>query len=682
MHVKSNENPRQQDQNSARFQTSINLQQLQKSHYQFPLPPQPQNWDLPPKVRYHIQNNVQSTPLQSQDQQYQPPYQPLSQIRNRPQYQPPVLPQQSNTEPQFNIQDQQQQYQYVPQSQFQPSNPQPSVSQQVIYINGQPVVINTSQGSRSTSPTGQQESDSQGISFSTSHSTELIHQEPEKTRAVQPSVQSVIQKIPASEIEFDKKPIAKDKASNEDDYVIYYYYYYEDDKANKTNPTLSLDDIPNLESYDHSQGNYAKDKPEKSNRRLNISQNVTNNAFKDHSSFSVSQSLSLPFQTSFQDAAVTGVSKTDMDPSISVSISENSTISNTYRYGNNVLKFPISPNLVAHQTGGQIESPRRRINNDVESSSAIGAGPSSSGSIPSPTSNLSANNELNREKNPENINELTVVQAITKPTEASFITTTEATTRTEEPTTTTERSRRLTFGSRRGFSTRRRQPISYYPRRPTLSTTTTADFTTTEETTTRRDQSRAGSRYSRRNRFRSSFRRNRFDNSSDDGVEENERESTTTTESSRWTTKRRFGGFRRYGNSRNSNRGSTERTENMSTTESSGSRPSFLSRKQNSKTPSLPFLRGGRRRFGYHNEEEGEVENTTDPSTSATDASKITVKTPVTEEAPKEIKDRDLTAKDDQETTTTESSRFSGLFRQRKRPSFFGKRPSFLSKSR
>ncbi|XP_076349262.1 uncharacterized protein LOC143246435 [Tachypleus tridentatus] len=522
VYIKSDENPKQQDQNSDRFQISKYPQQLHKPHYELPLPPQPQNWHLPPEVRYHIHNNVQSPPLRSQDQQYQPPFQLLSQIRNGPQYQPPILSQQSNTESQLNTQKQQQQYQYVPQSQFQSSDPQPSVSQQVIYINGQPVVTNTSQGSSSTSPAGQQRSESQGISFSTSHSTKSVHQEPEKTRFVQPSVQSVIQKIQASEIEYDKNPIAKDKANNKDDYVIYYYYYYEDEIGNKTNPTLSFDDIPNLESYDHFRDSNAKDKPENSNRRLSIPQNATNNAFKDHSRFSTSKPLNLPYQTSAQYAAVTGVLKTDTDPSVSVSISDNFTLSSSYRYGNNVPKFPIPPNLANHQTDGQIELPSRRINNDEESSSSRGAGPSFSGSIPSPISNISENNKLNRGKQLENINELIVVQAKTKSTVAPFITTTEVTTRTEKPTT-TERSQRLTFGSRRGFNTRIRQPISYYPRRPTLSTTTTTDFITTEETTTRRDQTRAGSSYYKRNQFRSSFRRNHFGNFNDDDLEENEK---------------------------------------------------------------------------------------------------------------------------------------------------------------
>ncbi|XP_013787797.1 uncharacterized protein LOC106471722 [Limulus polyphemus] len=666
------------------FQTS---ETPQRSKYQLPLPPQPKpqvNVQLPPGVSYNIQTNVQATPLHSLKQQYEPSFQTTAQQeRNHPQYQPPILPQQFNAQPQFSFHPQSQQHQNLQQNPlghtFQPPNPQQGGNQQVIYINGQPVVINAPKDRGPVTPTSQQQSGSQGVSFSTSHSTEVIRQG--KIGSAQPSVQSVIQKAPASEIEFNKGPTVKDKDGKQDEYVIYYYYYYDDD-ANKTNPTLNFDDIPNLETYDQSQ----RDKAQKSSERASIPQNVINNAFKDNNDFSGSQTVS---QISGQDGVSTEVLKSGAVSSVSVSVPKDSPISNIYRYGNNVPRFPISPNLVDHQNGGHSEISNKGILNDRKSDSKTLVNSSGgSESTPLSTSALFVNKESSQEKKFEHNNEVIEAKTESETTEA-ITTTTEATTTTEEPTTTTERNQRRTFGSRGRFGTRRRRPGAFNirPRRPKSTTTTTiSESTTDEETSTRGFQPRTRGR--QRNRFRSSFRRNRFRNSNVDKEETgDEKKEITTTESSTYgTTRRRFGSSRLYGNSRNSGRPSSEDNEELSTSKPTRTPSSFLSRRRKLSRPRLSFLRGGRNRFGHHNEEkeeeeEQEEEKTTSTSTPVTDAPETTVVTSAPTEAPEEKEDEEPVDVVDQETTTTESSRFAGLFRRRKRPSIFGNRPSFLNRS-
>lgn len=672
---------------SGQFQPLQTPETPQKFQYQLPLPPQPKPHfnvqQLPPGVTYNIQTNVQATPFRSQKQQYEPLIQSTTQQeRNRPQYKLPILPQHDNSQSQFSFHPQSKQHQNLQLKPLgQQLSPQQGGNQQVIYINGQPVVINAPKDQSLVTPTIQQQSGSQGISFSTSHSTEVIRQG--KIGSVQPSVQSVIQKAPASEIEFNKGPTVKDKDGKQDEYVIYYYYYYDDD-ANKTNPTLNFDDIPNLETYDQSQGGNAKDKAQRNDKRTGIPQNVINNAFKDNNDFSVSQSAS---QASGQDGVLTGDLKSGGVSSVSVSAIDDSPISNIYRYGNNVPRFPISPNLVDRHDGGPSEISNKGITNDHKSDlKTLINGSGGSDKTPLPTSALSVNKESNNEEKFERNNEVIETKTEAETTEA-ITTTTEVTTTTEEPTTTTERNRRRTFGSRGRFGTRRRRPGAFniHPRRPKLRTTTTSESTIDEETSTKGYQPRTIGR--QRNRFRSSFRRNRFRNSNVDKeeAEDEKKEITTTEPSSYGTTRRRFGSSRRYGTTRNSGRSSSEDNEEVSTSKPTRAPASFLSRRRKLNRPRLSFLRGGRRRFGHpdeEKEEKEEVEETTITSTLITDAPETTVTTLSPTEPPEKKEDQEPDDVVAQETTTTESSRFAGLFRRRKRPSIFGKRPSFLNRSR
>ncbi|XP_076333049.1 uncharacterized protein LOC143237541 [Tachypleus tridentatus] len=585
-------------------------QQLSISQYSPPLSPKikPEQL-LPPGVQYSVETNIQTNLQSTQNQKYRLSYQPLDQYNNPSPYQPPILHQQFDIETQPTLANQ---HQYLlstlkQSNYFKSFRPQQGENSQVVYITGQPIVFNAPEQKLSTS---QHQSGSQGISFSTTHSSEIIRQE--KIGSVQPPVQSVIQKSSASEITFDKGSTAKDKDSNQDQYVIYYYYYYGDDKANNTNPTLNFDDIPNLEAYDQTE---KTKQPEKSVKRVNIPQNVIKNDLKVTNSFTTLQ----PVTTSLEEALVTTlavVSKKNKTTDF-----EGTPISNIYRYGNNVPKFPITPNLIDRSSVNQTEKTSKKILDEPKPLSNVNSltvshdvGLKGPVSTLLPTSTLSTT-VLITESNFEDSNEIIETETEPETTETPTTTTIKATTTTEEPTTTTEKVRRQTLVPRPGFGARKR-PLRY-GRQPRLSSTagTATETTTSKETSTKRSRSRFNGR---------SF--------------------------------------------------PTEKNDEPPTTSSSRARPTSLSRRKSPSSRRLPFLRSRSNRFGHRDEEE----QTTSHSSINTNAPETIIATPFPNENPEE-KDGDETV-DEKQVTTTKESRFSGLFRRRKRPTLFGKRPNFRNR--
>ncbi|XP_076327776.1 uncharacterized protein LOC143234359 [Tachypleus tridentatus] len=686
---------------------SILSLQHEGSSYQFPLPPQAKirSLQLSPEVKANAQTI-------SHNQYNQPP---------RLQYQPPIHPQQTSTQTLVKFRTSPQKHQYVP-----PSFPE--FQQQPYHSNNYTQYMDFKQGAKTQEINSNDQSTVMHVplkesptrqhgTISTSHSTEVILHD--KIGSMQPPVQSVIEKLPASEIESSKDISAMDKDSKLDQYVIYYYYYDDDNKTNVTNPTLNFDDISNLEVYDQIQEN---SQPEKSNIRTNIPQN-TNKAFKSPSSSSTLQPVTVLSQATGQeeiiDTSVTRAPKTDV-----TTVSEGSLVSNIYRYGNNVPRFPSTPNLVNHPIKNQPEISNRGIPYDRKSSSdailpSIG---DVNSDVPistlSYTSTLLTNVEPKSERKFEDINEVIETKTEPETTETPTTTTVEPTTTTEEPTT-TEKRRQRTFSFRRSSGFKKRRPGSLRQRRPS-STATTTESTTTQESSTKGLRSRFGSKSFRRSRFRSSFRRNRFGHSNDDDDDEKDKEEEevteeetttessrrskrrryrgsrrygrrrtssriskenteetsttdevtkeeTTTESSRGSKRQRYRGSRRYGRRRTSSRISTENTEETSTTESYRSRPSVFNRRKTPSRPRLPFF-SSRKRFGHHDEEE--KEQAVSSLAAAGSTPETTISTPASTESADENYNK--TDNVEEQTTTTEKNRFAGLFKRRKRPTLFG----------
>ncbi|XP_013781173.1 mediator of DNA damage checkpoint protein 1-like [Limulus polyphemus] len=708
-------NSRYKRQSSQEGELSDSISNLQHadSHYQFPLPPQakPRNLQLSPGVQSNVKANVKTI---SQNKYNQPPHQ----LNDRLQYQPPIYPQQTSTQTHIKLQASPQQHQYAPEFQPQPYHSNNYTQAFSFKQVGKTQGVSTNDQSTIMHVPKKTSSKRQHDTISTSHSTEVVLHE--KIVSMQQPVQSVIQKLPASEIESNKGITAKDKDSNQDQYLIYYYYYDDDNKTNVNNPTLNFDDISDLEAYDQKQEN---NQPEKSNRRINSPQN-TNKALKNHSGSSTLQPVTILSQATGRveiiDASVTRAPKADM-----ANVSEDSLVSNIYRYGNNVPRFPATPNLVDHPIKNQPEISNRGIPYDRKSSSDVILQPDGDVNSGVPISTLSytptllANVEPSSKRKLEDINEIVETKTEPETTETPTTTTTEPTTTTEEPTT-TEKRRQRTFGFRQRSGLRKRRPGSLRQRRPS-STTTTTDSTTTHESSTKRVRSRFGSRSFRRSHLRSSFRRNRFGHSNDDDEEDKEEDEVqkdetttessrgrkrqryigsrrygrrrtssristentedtsttdevakieTTTESSRGSKRRRYRGSRRYGRRRTSSRTSTENTEESSTTESSRSRPSIFNRRKTPSRPRLPFIRGGRKRFGHHDEEE--KEEATSSSSATENTSETTISIPASTEFADEKFNDKIDTVEEQQTTTTEKNRFAGLFKRRKRPTLFG----------
>ncbi|XP_022252741.1 uncharacterized protein LOC111088092 [Limulus polyphemus] len=629
---------------------------------------------------------------------------------------------------------------------------------QVIFVNGQPVVINPTESQKApSSPVTQNSHDSHA--FLSSPTTDAIFQE-KLLGSVQSQVQSVIQKAPASEIEYDKGGPASDRDNNDDAYVVYYYYYYDDDDEpnNKTSPSLKFDDIPNLENFDESKTETTNVKKDvrRVGQRGNVPNNVISNAFSD-TSLSKDRSgqpgtLSLNNSAQSKNADVS--SKPVKDPVLPIA-----PISNVYRYGNDVSRFPVTPDLVDHSTKNQkptivtdVSVEDKEDNLSVNSNIQDHSTTTFSEDDPSSKSDLFSS--VNDSNSGAEINE--IVEAQTEPLtrkdptiEIEVTKTTESTT-TQEPITTTVSvpsrfSNRRRFGSRRppGYVRSRRPPVIDLTTTKVVKTeapeedtekeeSTTVSTTTITSTTSRRSRlrSRLGNR--RRNvgfnRQRPSFRRSRFRGSNNDSdkkkdeengkIEEKstEKETTTTsttavTESSRPTARRRFGSLRssrRFGSSRRKSSSITVSPESTSNDESttvktttavSRVRSSSIFGRSNTRSR-LSFLRRGRSglRRGSKVEkepEEDDVEAVDEEKKSSTpkiaDKTTVTslseeVETTTTTDTLLSSNEDEYDVEEDEEpqisedpiTTTTENSRFSGLFRKRKRPTLFGNRPRLL----
>ncbi|XP_013786032.1 uncharacterized protein LOC106470053 [Limulus polyphemus] len=646
-----------QEQNQP-FQLPLKKQNQPQERSEFPLP----QYDLPLSPQSQTNKWTQSSSVEvsyistEPQLQYQLPIQPLqshtpqaSQIQPsqiRPNYQVPSqssheLPPQfyshhqprfsSHTKPQLYNSPTQIHYQLSAQpSRLQSQNHQPKNYQleslqsgnseqenpQIVLMNGQAFVMNSKQTQTPDSSQENHQSHSSHAILSSS-TTDAVFQDKLVT-SIQPQLQSVIQKTPASEIDYSNGNSAKDKDNSEDIYVMYYYYYYEDaEKAtNNTNSSLKFDDIPNLDNYDQAKNESSFENDEKINSPIearNVPATGENNTFLGASSLrdrSLDQEPgSLTFNNTDQSKSVDASSRNFKESNASVR-----PISNVYRYGNDVPRFPLAPNLVDYSNKRQSSSLYTNISvEDKKEQVPVDLTVRNASSFTSPgevniLDSVHTNDTVIKSNEILEVNTEPLTKNI-ESTETETATETESTITTDIITTTkavpTRFNNRIRFGSGR-------LPGSFQLRKPPILalTTTTTKKEPEKETNGYEESTTTASRISRfRPRFGSgktsiafSRRRSSFGNKSRFGIFKNDNsdnkkdgdekdvhkygneESTTTlstavAESSQSTTRRNF---------RNS-QSTTSRPTNLI----SRILPSNIFSRSRSR-PRLPFLRRGR----------------------------------------------------------------------------------------
>ncbi|XP_023211782.1 mucin-5AC-like isoform X1 [Centruroides sculpturatus] len=585
---------------------------------------------------------------------------PSNSQQNRPeplqQYRPPIfaeLPQSSKPQIQMESSPQVTQYQPplfpLPQSHPQPHPPQ-TPNQQVIYVGGQQGVYSQV---GAPSPSQQGVPASKGV----------------ERKVVKPA-QQLIQKAPASEIQFDKATGAKEKDSKPDDeYVVYYYYYYDND-TNSNNLTLDFDNIPDLESYD-----------QKNDSKTNASQYETARQLSPvtvSSSISTAQSVEVVGQPLLHrpvaEKATTSSPKGATAISVSVSVSEGTEVQpvrNVFRYGSNdVPRVPVTPNLV-----DPLEEPE--VTPDGINTTQNATTTSSSAELQSPPATedvLTTSIPASQEEKQGSKNEIEEETQSEEVTTQDYTTTTETTTTTELTTTTTERGRLGNIGKRKRFRT----TAASSSRRTTPSTTTQS---TNEATADRRP----GFRPPTRNRFSrpgAPIARTRPGSTNNRKFGDNSLSDTTTSSSVATATKNRFGATTRRSSSR-VNPTKPSRTTQPRARATVKPPVNILSNRQRSR-PS----------FFRPRNKKGETETTTiaetetPAPTTATKITEVSATTATTKEAEEEITIKETPEETEQPppptTTATPENRFSGLFRSRPRPNLLGNRPrpNILSRPR
>lgn len=591
-----------------------------------------------PDVSSNFNVFVRAIPSSSQQNRAQPPQQ----------YQPPIFaqfPQASKPQVQIQASPEISQYQPplfpLPQSQSQPHPPQPP-NQQVIYVGGQQGIY-AQVGAPSPSQQG----------APTSKGGE---------RKVSKPAQQLIQKAPASEIQFDKATGAKEKDAkpNDEEYVVYYYYYYDND-TNSNNLTLNFDDIPDLESYDN-QKNSSNSSERLVGRQLQLSPVTVSSSISTAQSVEVvgQPVINKPVNEKFTTSSPKGATAI----SVSVSVSEGTEmqpVPNVFRYGSNdVPRVPVTPNLV-----DPLQEPDS-TSDDINATQNITT-TSASAELQSPpatdvvlTTSVPSNIQDEKQGDKNEVEEETQSEEVTT---QDYTTTTETTTTTEPTTTTTERGRLGNIGKRKRFGSN-----AVIPGRRTSPSTTTES--TKEATSGRRPAFRPSptSRFRRPGgpitRTRPSPNNNRKfgDNTLSD----------TTTSSSSIATKNRFGA-------------TTRRTSSRATPTKASSR-STQQRPRSTVKPSVNLLSSRQRNrpsfFRPRNKKE-EAETTTStqtetlPPTTSSKNIEVSATTATIKEIEEEITIEETEETEQPSTTTTAApeNRFSGLFRSRPRPNLLGNRP-------
>ncbi|XP_076361476.1 uncharacterized protein LOC143252745 [Tachypleus tridentatus] len=636
---------------------------LPLKQYRFPLPPQSQQqkWRQPSNVQAGNPSSSQEgtqTELRQQFNiraQYQLPIQP---IRSDPpetssqkllQYQVPSKPS-SHTHLQQNIFPEKPHHQLSVQenpsekilnphflhskqrqswSLDQISNHQPYKTSQTVKINGQLAIISPVQ-SHVSLPSQTNQDTSSSHAFLPSPTTDVIFQD-KLFGSLQPQLQSVIQKAPASEIEHGKGIPANDKSNSDNEYVVYYYYYYDDveGSSNKTNTSLKFDEVPNLENYDQTktQNNISlkDEKKIKAKGKGNASIDVINNDFPE---ISIHKDHSLQQQPETLTLKNIPPSKVDKDSSSPII-----PISNVYRYGNNVPHFPLTPDYYSSKrqrlsslvTVSSVEHKKHKSfsNHDVATSPLSGDSSAEFDILDSVNNNASTvvkSNEIIEVKSDslarQNESSVEVKAALEPTTTENIIATTEA-----APTLYSSRRR---FGPRRipGFFRSRKPPISALTTSITnQETNENKEITTVSTTTTTSRNSRFKSRLgNRRTSFGVSRRRPSFNTRNRFGIfsktedeKKNSGEETTTISSTTFTETLPSTTIRRFENSQSESpitetSGSHfngEITTSTSATATLHIRPNTIFGRSRSR-PRLPFLRRGRNRLNHGAKQERE----------------------------------------------------------------------------